>query len=259
MDKKSIGIIVAVVVVVLAGVVFYTSNKSKQNAETNAQDYLNSSSSTDTKAMMEDGKVTPVSETDTTKDAGMEAKDGAAMTPGEYKVVTADTKLAWIGKKTAVAGYQDAGKIDVKSGTIMIVDGKVTKAEITLDMATIATLKAGKENGESMLTKHLQSPDFFDVEKFPTATFSLTEAKFIKAQGNDSLYDFKGNLTMKGITAEVMFPGAVVIDGDTATLTADAMLDRTKWGINYGSSKLANAFIDDKFDLKIKAVAKAAK
>lgn len=48
--------------------------------------------------------------------------------------------------------------------------------------------------------EHLKSDDFFDVAKFPTATFKSTKVEKGSAQGN---YKVTGDLTIRGVTKPV--------------------------------------------------------
>jgi polyisoprenoid-binding protein YceI len=48
--------------------------------------------------------------------------------------------------------------------------------------------------------KHLMSPDFFNVEKYPTLTFKSTS---VKKAGKSNNYKLAGNLTMNGVTKPV--------------------------------------------------------
>jgi polyisoprenoid-binding protein YceI len=148
-------------------------------------------------------------------------------------------------------GYEDAGSISIKSGRAEIKDNKVVSAEAIIDMATIKTLKSGKGKDEDKLTGHLKSEDFFNVEQYPTSELKISQAKLVSDSGGTQNYEFSGSLTMKGITAEVVFPGTVTFLGDKVTMQSETKLDRTKWGVNFGSSKLADSFIDDLFTLKI--------
>jgi len=65
----------------------------------------------------------------------------------------------------------------------------------TIQAASIDTANADRD-------KHLRSPDFFDVEKFPTITF--TSSKITKT-GDDS-FDVTGILTMHGVSKEITLP-----------------------------------------------------
>lgn len=70
--------------------------------------------------------------------------------------------------------------------------GKKGNADITLDMSSIAV-------GDAKLVDHLKSEDFFDVAKFPTATFKSSNFKF----EGDKLVSVAGDLTLKGVTKPV--------------------------------------------------------
>jgi polyisoprenoid-binding protein YceI len=74
--------------------------------------------------------------------------------------------------------------------------------DITADMASINTDIEQRD-------AHLKSPDFLDVEKYPTLTFKSTSFK--KVSGKN--YKLSGNLTMHGVTKPVTID--VVINGTT--------------------------------------------
>ncbi len=66
----------------------------------------------------------------------------------------------------------------------------------------------------------------------------------------------QGNLTMKEETKNVEFPVSISLNGDTLELTSDSfVIDRTKWGVNYGSKSvfdsLEDKFINDEIELTI--------
>jgi len=81
---------------------------------------------------------------------------------------------------------------------------------------------------------HLRSPDFFDVEKFPTITFESTE---IKKDGNSQV--LVGKFTMHGVTKEVSLPFTLKgpIKGPMGNtilgLEINAKLNRKDYGLTY--------------------------
>ena len=81
---------------------------------------------------------------------------------------------------------------------------EATQIEATVDTASINT-RDEKRDG------HLKSPDFFDVEKFPTLTF---KSKSVKAKGTEHL-SVTGDLTINGVTKEVVLD----VEGPSAPST----------------------------------------
>ncbi len=234
MNKKVLGVGVVVVAIIVAGGVIM-SKQSQKNSEKVSDDYINQTKNP--------------SETPEEKTAETLPKENAKN--GTVALTAENTKMAWVGRKVIVANYEDAGSINVKSGSAEIKDGVIVKANATIDMTSITALTTGKGDGMDMLSKHLKSPDFFDAEKYPTAELAITTAKVLSETPTGKQYEFSGTLTIKGITQPVTFKGDVTILGTMATLESQLQLDRTKWGVNYGSSKLGNAVIDDMFTVKI--------
>ena len=78
------------------------------------------------------------------------------------------------------------------------------------------------------LTGHLQSPDFFDAEKFPEATFVTTT---IAANGD--AFTVTGDLTLHGVTKSITFPAKLALQGETVKATADFAINRKDFGIVY--------------------------
>ncbi len=86
------------------------------------------------------------------------------------------------------------GRFGAFSGTLTI-DGAnagASKAELTIESASIDTQTADRD-------AHLKSPDFLDVEQFPTLTFVSTG---IKATDDDE-FVVTGDLTIHGVTKPV--------------------------------------------------------
>jgi polyisoprenoid-binding protein YceI len=86
------------------------------------------------------------------------------------------------------------------------------------------------------LAAHLQSPDFFDAERFPRLTF---EAREISRSGDD--LTIAGSLTLKGHTEPVEIRGHVndpapdPYGGERFGLQLETSVDRTKFGLNWNN------------------------
>ena len=86
------------------------------------------------------------------------------------------------------------------------------------------------------LATHLQSPDFFDAERFPRLSF---EANDISRSGDD--LTIAGELTLKGHTEPVEIrghindPGPDPYGGERFGLQLETTVDRTKFGLNWNN------------------------
>lgn len=245
MNKKLFLGLLAVVAVIAGGMIF--SNYTKKNAGQKADDYLKSANTKTQADQTENEKQT---------------KDTANILPiadGQYEINADGSRLAWVGKKTVVADWVDSGTIGVKKGSAVIANGQITEGKITIDMQSIAALTTGMGTGQDKLSKHLKSPDFFDSVKYLESVFDISKAELIKTENNIQTYKLTGSLTIKEITEPISFEAKLKNENGNLVLEGETKVDRTVWGITYGSSKLANAFIDDFFTLKMAVVANIKK
>lgn len=82
------------------------------------------------------------------------------------------------------------GKFTKSSGTVTLDRAaKTGTVDVTVDTSSIQT-------GNTKLDEHLRSGDFFDVAKYPTATFKGTAIKF----DGDTPVGVDGQFTLKGVT-----------------------------------------------------------
>lgn len=101
----------------------------------------------------------------------------------------------------------------------------------SMDPATVNT-------GSSDRDAHLRSPDFFDVEKFSSVTFS--SGKLVKADENE--YKLTGQLTIKGISKTVSLDvefGGLMTDpwGNVkAGFSLSGKINRKDWGLNWNAA-----------------------
>ena len=169
-----------------------------------------------------------------------------------YKVDAQMSSLAWLAKK--VTG-QHNGTIKIASGAFVVNENKVEGGEFTIDMTTIACSDLQGEYAGKLLS-HLNGEDFFAVDKNPTATLKLKKVTETKVAGT---FDVVADLTIKGITDEIKFPAQIVVGANQVKAMADFMVNRTKFGIKYGSksffASIGDKAIYDEFNLKVNLVA----
>lgn len=160
------------------------------------------------------------------------------------KIDVAKSGIVWTGKK--VTGSH-TGTINLQSGNLVFKKNLVKGGTFVVDMTTINTTDLSGKGKES-LDGHLKADDFFGVDKFKTATLTFTNI----STKNKNNYTITADLTIKGITKPVTFD--LVVNGNTAT--ASVKIDRTKYGIKYGSgsffSDLGDKTINDEFELEVK-------
>lgn len=149
---------------------------------------------------------------------------------------TAASTVTWVGTKPS---GQHVGNIKISAGTMEVKKETIKSGSFTIDMTTITDNDMKGSKGQGGLEKHLKSADFFDVEKFPTASFEITGIAKLdgttKPLMEGATHNVSGNLTMKGITKNITFPAIIAFNGKQMKAQADFNIDRTQWGVNYGT------------------------
>ena len=136
--------------------------------------------------------------------------------------------VKWKGSKIT-EGHE--GFIQIQRGVLMINHGTLVGGEISFNMKSITNSDIESEKYKAMLEGHLKSDDFFDVDKYPLSTISITKAT--KTEGNN--YSIVADLTIKGITHSITFDAKVNIQKIDFSAKAKISIDRTKWDIKYNS------------------------
>jgi polyisoprenoid-binding protein YceI len=150
---------------------------------------------------------------------------GVRVVEGGYQVDVERSMLRWSADRVLSPGH--TGSIDLKSGSVLIEDG-VFSGSIVVDMDTMVSDK----DSEATLIKHLKSADFFDVDNFSESNLKLNSVNYV--EGDNTLVS--GSLTIKAETRDIMFPAHVTGESDGSyTVSTELTIDRTLWGLKYGS------------------------
>jgi polyisoprenoid-binding protein YceI len=112
------------------------------------------------------------------------------------------------------------------TGTIDLVDNSAENSRVTIDIQTNSVI-----TDEDGLTKHLQTPDFFDVAKFPKATFTSTKIEANTAGG--ATHSVTGNFDLHGVKKSITFPATIQLGADSVSVTAEFAINRKDWGLTY--------------------------
>lgn len=174
-----------------------------------------------------------------------------------YKVDTKTSSMEWTGKK--LTGEHN-GTILLSSGEIEMTNDVVTGGKFEIDMTTIADKDLQDPAYKAKLEGHLKSADFFDVQKFAKATFVIISVTPIKeAQEGGYTHTVKGNMTIKDKTIEISFDAVIKMATGKVACVGQAILDRSKFDIKYGSKtffpEIGDKLIYDEFTVKFNVVA----
>ncbi|MEO9327037.1 YceI family protein [Gordonia aurantiaca] len=118
------------------------------------------------------------------------------------------------------------GTFDAFNGTITVDENGAPSVRAEIDVTSINTRNEQRD-------AHIRSADFFDAEKFPTATFV---SKSVRENGDD--YTLEGDFTLKGVTKPVSLaleflgtnPG--MGQGQVAGFEASTVINRKDFGID---------------------------
>ena len=143
----------------------------------------------------------------------------------KYLITPQNSKIEFVGSK--VTGSHD-GSFQKFSGEIDYA-GSPEKSRVSVTIETASLIA-----NDPKLTEHLKTADFFDVAKYPQATFVSTEIK----PGGDkgASHTVTGNLTLHGVTKSITFPATINVTPDVATVDSTFSINRKDFGISYAGA-----------------------
>ena len=175
-----------------------------------------------------------------------------------YKLQPQLSTLGWEGKAVT---HGHNGTVQFASGDLQVNGSNVVGGTVTVDMKTIKAEDIKDADTQAKFYGHMAADDFFLVEKFPTATFKITSITPIKgAKAGDNNATVTGDMTIKGVTNKISFPAKVGVKDGVAAASGTVSIDRTKYGLKYGSKSffesIGDKAINDDFTLSFNVIAK---
>ncbi|GAB3517379.1 YceI family protein [Emticicia fontis] len=171
----------------------------------------------------------------------------------KYRIDTTESVVTWQGSMLFDFKEEHIGYVHPSNGDLMIDKGQLVGGTVEIDMNT---MEYKDKTDTNTPIKHLKSTDYFDVEKFPTSTFTITK---VESVSHDNI-KVTGDLTIKGITNTVTFPARMELKDGIVKANGKLTFDRTDWGIRYASGKfydnLADQAVSDDVVLLMEIVAK---
>jgi polyisoprenoid-binding protein YceI len=120
-----------------------------------------------------------------------------------------------------------------------------SSVEFTVKAASIDTANNDRD-------EHLRSKDFFDVEKFPTLTFTSTK---VVPKGDNEL-EVTGNFTMHGVTKQITIPVEVLgfaktPRGEKGGFETSFKVNRKEFGITWNNMMDSGPVLGDEVKVSI--------
>jgi polyisoprenoid-binding protein YceI len=174
---------------------------------------------------------------------------------GVYEIDPAHTDVEFVGRHMMITKVR--GRFSDVRGQITIAEKpEDSHVDVELGVASVST-------GNSDRDSHLKSGDFFDAERFPTATFRSTT---VRARPDDT-WEVDGDLTIRDVTRPVTLQ--VDFDGGGASPFGDQRIgfsaatdvNREDFGLTYNVALETGGVLVGKtarIELSVQAVAPAA-
>ncbi|MBO6803382.1 MAG: polyisoprenoid-binding protein [Thalassospira sp.] len=161
--------------------------------------------------------------------AGLSGAAFSAQAADTYKLDPTHTSVLFIVNHLGFSDYQ--GRFNGVTGELTLdrEDPSASSATITIDLNQI-------DSGVEALDNHMKTADFFNVEEFPTATFTSTSVELV----GDNAATVTGDLTLLGETKPLVLDvtlsgeGTHPMTGDEVVgFSADGVVTRTDYGMDF--------------------------
>ena len=157
-----------------------------------------------------------VGEATSEKTAPKQGGESLAISPANSNI---DFEAAKVTRTHNGSFKQFTGSIDLLNN-----DPLQSVVSVTIDTASVQT-------DEPDLTKHLQTPDFFDVAKYPKANFVSTKIE-LKDEKTAS-YTITGNFELHGVKKSISFPAVIQVAPVVVSVNAAFSINRKDFGLVY--------------------------
>lgn len=157
--------------------------------------------------------------------AGLLALLVATTAGAESRVYAIDPARSRIGFH-ATSRLMDAdGGFSRFGGEIRLEDDRLETAigQVTVEVASLDT-------GIPLRDRHLRSDDFFDVQRYPRATFVVSA---VRREGDR--VTVAGDLTIRGVSRPLQSPVTVTVSGSGVRVVGSFTVNRRDFGIAYQS------------------------
>ena len=156
---------------------------------------------------------------------------------GQFRLDAKRSKVRWVGRNLT---NQHDGTVECKHGFMELDEaGTPIAGEVVVDLTRMSCRDIEDKSLAGVLIAHLQNADFFDVAKFPEASFVLHSSERMQgASYGKPNFRVSGSLTARGRSIPLVFDALVESTGDEIVFQANFNFDRVSLGACYGSGRL---------------------
>ncbi len=170
---------------------------------------------------------------------------------GEVTPMNVDLESSRVNWKGEMLGiYSHYGTVDLESASLSMQGDMVSEGEFVIDLQTMVATDENysEDRPKERLIGHLKSPDFFDVENYPTARFVITDV---------SGGTVTGDLTIRGNTHSETFDNVTIQkQGDTYMVTGKLIFGRDKYDVNFETG-VQDRVLSDDIEIEVELVTSA--
>lgn len=170
-----------------------------------------------------------------------------------YRVVVPEvdinsSEIGWSGKSISDT---HSGKLKLSKAEMKFKNGKLVGGMFEADMKSITVADITDTADNRHFLEHIANQDFFEVNKYPTASFTITS---VTPRGEDT-YDVSGRMKIRDKENPLSFQATVTPEGTGKRVSALVTIDRTLYGIEYGAKDKPGSekdwFILNEFTLNV--------
>ena len=168
-----------------------------------------------------------------------------------WQIDTAHSQVEFSVRHMMISNVR--GRFETLEGTVDFDQENPARSsvDVRIAAASINTRDARRDG-------HLKSADFFDVEKYPAASFKSTK---IEALGGDR-YRVTGNLAVHGVSRPVVLEatyegtGKDPWGGERAGFSATTTIDRREFGLQWNKAlETGGVLVGEKVEIEIEVEA----
>ncbi len=170
---------------------------------------------------------------------------------GTYSIDPTHSRIGFAARHAMVTKVRGSFNDFEGSGYFDAENPAASNLQLTIQAASIDTRNADRDG-------HLRSNDFFDMETYPTITFTSTSVEALDAD----TYRVTGDLTIKDVTKPVTIDfdvAGTAVDpyGNTRLgLDGSVVVNRKDWGVNWNAAlEAGGVLVSEKVTLEFEVSA----